>query len=265
MIKLIASDMDGTLLTDEKKLSDGTFETIERLSEKNILFAAASGRQMASLERLFAPVEDKVVFIAENGAYVKYRGEEIYADVMDKALIKEMVEKISDRPNFRFLLEGREFAYTDHITMYKAMTSRRFNYNVKLIENTADVYSIDDEIVKAALSDVTTNKRSDFGEMHTFFSGRCRAVLSGDNCLDFQNLHVDKGNALKKIKERFKISYEETMAFGDNFNDLEMLEESAFAFVMENSSDEMKKKSGAEVIGSNNSGAVIETIKNFCF
>jgi len=265
MIKLIASDMDGTLLTDKKELPADTYKVIEKLYSMGILFAAASGRQMASLERLFAPVNDKVIFIAENGAYIKFRDEEIFSDVMDKELIRDMVLKISDRPNFRFLLEGKECAYTDHSTMYRAMTSSRFNYNVVLVENSADVYSINDDFVKAALSDVTTSNRKDFGEMHYYFNDRCTAVLSGPNCLDFQNFGVNKGSAIRKIKEKLGFSKDEIMSFGDNFNDLEMLFESGKAFVTENSSKEMKEKSKAVVIGSNNDGAVIETIKKLLF
>ena len=79
MIKLIATDLDGTLLNREKKLPDDIFDVIDALDKKGILFAAASGRQMASLERLFAPVREKMIFIAENGAYVKYKDEEIAA------------------------------------------------------------------------------------------------------------------------------------------------------------------------------------------
>lgn len=265
MIKLIASDMDGTLLDDKKQLPADIFEVIEKLYSRGILFAAASGRQMASLEKLFAPVKDKVIFIAENGGYVKFRDEEIFSDTMDKSLVKDMVMKIKDRPNFRFLLEGKECAYTDHITMYKAMTGSRFNYNVKLVEDSADVYLTEDEFVKAALSDVTTSNRQDFGEMHYFFNDRCTAVLSGPNCLDFQNFGVNKGSAIRKIKEKFGFSADEVMSFGDNFNDLEMLFESGMAFVTENSSDEMKEKSKASVIGSNNDGAVTKTIKKLIF
>jgi len=261
MIKLIASDMDGTLLDNSKKLTADTYDVIEKLHRKGILFAAASGRQMASLEKLFAPVKDKVIFIAENGGYVKFRDEEIFSDVMDKELVKDMVLKIKDRPNLRFLLEGKECAYTDHITMYKAMTGSRFNYNVKLVEDSADVHLIEDEFVKAALSDVSTSNRTDFEEMHYFFNDRCTAVLSGPNCLDFQNFGVNKGSAIRIIKEKFGFSADEIISFGDNFNDMEMLFESGTAFVMENSSDEMKEKSKALIIGSNDDGAVIETIK----
>ena len=64
MVKFIASDLDGTLLDGEKHLPEEIFGLIGQLHERGILFAAASGRQYANLEKLFAPVKDKVLFCA---------------------------------------------------------------------------------------------------------------------------------------------------------------------------------------------------------
>ena len=75
MIKLAASDLDGTLLDSSGRLPSEIFPLIEELYEKGITFCAASGRQLVSLEKLFAPVRDKIIFIAENGALCAWRGE----------------------------------------------------------------------------------------------------------------------------------------------------------------------------------------------
>ena len=71
MKRLIASDIDGTLLKDgQQTLDDIFFDLISTLHAQGVLFVAASGRQLASLKMLFEPVADDIVFIAENGAYV---------------------------------------------------------------------------------------------------------------------------------------------------------------------------------------------------
>ena len=78
MIKLVASDLDGTLLLNgAQSVEDSMFETIGRLLDRGILFAPASGRQMTSLKRLFAPVAEELVYISENGALVSYKGKTI--------------------------------------------------------------------------------------------------------------------------------------------------------------------------------------------
>ena len=68
MIKLIATDIDGTLVEDgASTLPDGMVETIEALIDRGILFVAASGRSLISLERLFAPIKEKIYYAACNG------------------------------------------------------------------------------------------------------------------------------------------------------------------------------------------------------
>ena len=87
MLKLIASDIDGTLLQNgEKELSGQAVNQVKQLKEMGILFAAASGRQYATLRRLFEPVKDDIAYICENGAMVMYNGKILHKDVFDRVL-----------------------------------------------------------------------------------------------------------------------------------------------------------------------------------
>ena len=72
-IKFIACDLDGTLLDPQGNLPQGIFETIGKLHEQGILFCPASGRQLTALKKMFAPVADKILILAENGAIVAER------------------------------------------------------------------------------------------------------------------------------------------------------------------------------------------------
>ena len=82
MIKLVASDIDGTLLPEgTAQINPEIFEVIRKLKEKDILFAAASGRHYTSMSKLFAPVEHDMIFITENGAYVCCRGYDMLEQV----------------------------------------------------------------------------------------------------------------------------------------------------------------------------------------
>ena len=69
MIKLIATDMDGTLLDSQGSMDDEIYDIIEKLKEMGIRFVAASGRQLMSLKKRFVPVDDDVIYIAENGGF----------------------------------------------------------------------------------------------------------------------------------------------------------------------------------------------------
>ena len=74
MVKLIACDLDGTLLLNgAQELNPGTVDQIRKLLSQGRVFAAASGRQYPNLRRLFAGVEDDIAYICENGALVIYK------------------------------------------------------------------------------------------------------------------------------------------------------------------------------------------------
>ncbi|KFK48063.1 HAD family hydrolase, partial [Vibrio vulnificus] len=78
-MKFIAADMDGTLLDPSGKLAPEFFHIYQTLEDKGIIFAAASGRQYYSLRETFAPINDRMMFIAENGTLVMHQGKELYS------------------------------------------------------------------------------------------------------------------------------------------------------------------------------------------
>lgn len=88
MIKLIASDLDGTLLLKgAQKLPPELFPIIKKLKEQGILFVAASGRQYPNMKRMFAPVAEDIGFVSENGGIALYQEEIFYQDRMDQKLV----------------------------------------------------------------------------------------------------------------------------------------------------------------------------------
>ena len=91
MIKMVCSDLDGTLLQYGKKLIEGEiFDELRALHDRGILFCPASGRQYTSLRKLFAPVADDCIYLCENGAVV-YRGGKVIAKTpMPRALAEEI-------------------------------------------------------------------------------------------------------------------------------------------------------------------------------
>ncbi|MDE7404243.1 MAG: HAD-IIB family hydrolase, partial [Lachnospiraceae bacterium] len=95
MIKLIASDIDGTLIQDSTPdMYPEMVETIRKLKEKGILFCAASGRQYASIKNVFRDVADDIAYIAENGAHIRYKHKNISVTPMKREHIEGIMEML---------------------------------------------------------------------------------------------------------------------------------------------------------------------------
>lgn len=95
MIKLIASDLDGTLLLNKaQSLPEEIFPLIRQLKELGIMFVAASGRQYPNMMKLFAPVASEISYISENGALAVDHGEVLYQDSFDRKLAEEIISAI---------------------------------------------------------------------------------------------------------------------------------------------------------------------------
>src|SRR5438045_1174375 len=90
-IKLVAADMDGTLLNAKHELSPDFYPIFNEMKDKGLIFAAASGRQYFNLLNRFKSVQDDVIFIAENGSIVVYKGKDILVQAMEPLIVKEQL------------------------------------------------------------------------------------------------------------------------------------------------------------------------------
>lgn len=239
MIKLVASDLDGTiLLNGAQSVDESMFAVIKQLIKKGVIFAPASGRQMTSLKRLFAPVAEDLMYICENGALVSYKGKTIAKTPMDRELAMTIIEDVYAQENCEVLVSGEHTAYIKPKTeeYYHRMT-KVVNYHTTLV---SDFSEIQEDILKIAVCDLS-------GIVHSkdyFFSkwaDKAATVVSGDLYLDFMDKKVSKGNAMRQIQEKLGLLPKECMAFGDNYNDIEMLDSVEFAYVMEKAVDDVKK------------------------
>ena len=92
MIKMVSSDLDGTLLTGgSQTIPEEIFSLIKELKDMGILFVAASGRQYANMRNLFLPVRDDMAFISENGGLAIQNEKLLYCDSFDKDLVMEII------------------------------------------------------------------------------------------------------------------------------------------------------------------------------
>lgn len=244
MLKLIASDLDGTLLQNgAQSLTEEAVRLIKGLQEKGIIFTAASGRQYPNLYRLFGELSENMAFICENGAYVVYKGQEIASTPMERELGIEIMRDIYSMDGCEVLLSGKNTSYLQPKT--EAYLNRMKNIvknNVTLVE---DVTKVEEPFLKISVCRLDGIDEVE-EHFHKTFGHRAKATVSGFAWLDFTAKDVNKGTALTALQQKLRITPEETMVFGDNYNDLDMFSCAGTSYVMSAAVPEVKAYANAE-------------------
>ena len=237
-IKLIVSDMDGTLLNSNSEVSDSFFDLFERLKKRNIKFAVASGRQYYSLMERMKPVKNDLIYIAENGAIVMEQGEQKFIRPMDLEQVQNLIRKIKSLGGRKYIvLCGRKSAYIES-TASEFMDP--FLKHYEKYEVVDDLLKVKDDVfLKVTICDLDGAEKNSWPHFKDM-RDHLQVKLSGEIWVDFNHIDAHKGNALVAIQKSHHISKEETMAFGDYLNDIELFEHAAIGYAVANAHPEVK-------------------------
>ena len=261
MIKLVAADMDGTLLNSKKELPKKLFSTIDQLHKNKIKFAVASGRQYYNLLKLYQDIADKVTFIAENGAVVFDQGEIIFYDEIAYDNVVAVVHAVNQIDHAYPVLCGLESAYV------QAISNDEFNRHVDMYytrcERVSDLLAAakKDRICKVAIYDSVDAETNTYPNLPAF-KERFKVVVSGHQWVDVMNASVNKGIAIKMLQKKYDIHYDETMTFGDYLNDYEMMQVCRHSYAMANAHPDLKAIANYEA-PSNDEDGVITVLENY--
>ena len=256
MIKLIATDMDGTLLDSNNKINPEFYEVFEKLKETNVIFAAASGRQYYNLLDRFENIKDNMMFIAENGTFVVHKGEEILLNSLDTNIALELVKIGQTIENAYVILCGKKSAYIDKTDKRFMEQVNKYYAKVTIVDNLLDVQ---DDILKVTICDFGGSESNSY-KYFINYTDTVQIAISGELWLDVMAKGVNKGLAISKLQKLLNIKPEETMVFGDYLNDLEMLKSAYHSYAMENAHSELKKIARFTAESNDNNG-VVKAIK----
>ena len=226
MIRLIATDLDGTLLEKGGALPEGFYDVAEDLKKLGILLVAASGRQYDNLRRKFQLIAREMGFVCENGGLNAVGREIVSIHPMDRAAALGITQSLQGL-GLSILLSGVRCCYT-------LASDRPFcDSMVYTLRNTMtivdDFSQIDDDFIKlAAYHPGTIDPFMD--KLQSKWGSAVNVARSGEEWCDF-NLS-NKGMGLKDLMRTLNISPAEAAAFGDNYNDESMLAEVGHPFLM---------------------------------
>lgn len=257
MIKLIVTDMDGTLLNDSHDIPSDFWVTEELLNNKGILLAVASGRQYYNLESKFDRIKDRMIFFAENGTYVMHKGKELFLNALNPEAAMNFIDICRKIDGAQLILCGKESAYIEceDEAFYKEI--KQYYERLKIVE---DLKKVEDTFLKVTICDykgVEKNSYLNFKKHEKEF----KVAIAADIFLDITSLTANKGTAIKKIQEKLNISPEETLVFGDYLNDLEMMQNASHSYAMKNAHPEIISNSKYITEFTNNENGVLKTIE----
>lgn len=231
MIRLIACDIDGTLLLNGASAIDpAIFAHIRRLREKGVLFCPASGRQYSSLRGLFQPMADELYYLCENGAAVfgpGCPGPVLGKTVMPWSRALELCREILALPRCEVMISGENTSYlcpkqADIIDHVRYFVGNR-------VATLGAPEDMPEEILK-----VSAYCRDGAAGVEPLLAprwlGEFTCAIGGEKWLDFAL--ADKGIGLGQLCASLGLSADEVAAFGDNYNDLPMLRAVGMPYVM---------------------------------
>lgn len=261
MIKLIASDLDGSLLDEHKNFPPGFFDLLGRLKQKGVTFVAASGRSYVTLAKNFSQAGDDIDFICDNGACVVEHGAMTYKNMIGSDKLKEIIRACEPIPNIKLVLCGVHGTY--HLPYNETFDFEISSYYINHVLMD-DLMDVEDDIFKVAICDLSNPVNNAYPVLNERFGEELAVIVSGPVWMDLMSQGVNKGVALAKIQEHLGVTPEETMAFGDFYNDIELLSRAKYSFVMENANADMKQY-GNYIAKSNREYGVMKAIEEYVF
>lgn len=258
-IKLIAADLDGTLLTSDKRLPDGLFAMIRELRRRGVRFAPASGRPYYTIYEQFGEIVDELVFISENGAMVCDGPRILSFEAMDRDVVCRAVQAVRETPGVSAIVSARDGGF------YEDASDPAFLENISLYcTRRTPVPDLLEFVRREPVCKVALfcGGRAEEVLLPAFrpFEGACQLALSGADWVDMMCPGMNKGHAVRALCADLGCTTDECMAFGDYLNDLEMIRAAGESYAMANAHDDLKR-AAKYVCPSNDEDGVCRTIR----
>ena len=236
-VKLVVTDMDGTLLNSKSEVSQEFFKLYKQLKKYNIKFIAASGRQYYSIVDRFESIKNEITIVAENGAFAMHGNKELFTLELPLEDISRSINILRNIDNVYIVLCGKRCAYIEtkdeeFISMFKNYYSE-----YTIVDDLTKVK--DDRFFKIAAFHFECSETYIYPAVE-HLEKELQVIVSGEHWLDISHSNANKGYALNILQNDLNISKEETMVFGDYNNDLKMIELSDFSYAMENAHPNVK-------------------------
>lgn len=269
MYKLIVSDLDETLLNDDKIVSSKNRQAIQKARELGVKFVPATGRGYKSIQGTLKELgldglEDEYVISFNSGAITENKDNKLLEyNALDFDTVDQLFKKSLEYDNLC------SHIYTkDKVYVYNLTDNEKDYLNGRMVVEEFFEPSIDflkdDKIVKILYVDTDFDYLESIADsIEPKLKDNLDISYSAGRYLEFNKKGVNKGAGLESLAKRLGIDINDTIAIGDNYNDLTMIEKAGLGVGVKNSADIIKEKADYITQATNNEDAVSEIINKF--
>jgi Cof subfamily protein (haloacid dehalogenase superfamily) len=268
--KLIAMDMDGTLLNDKKEVSERSKQALRSAAELGVKLIVCTGRIFTSAKYYANMIGTKAPIVASNGAYIreKDRNEIVYEQALSDDVIYRLVDMIKSYDLYPQLFTI-DTIYTEKLIYFSKNYSRwneslpeAYRIKIEVIENVKSI--VEENSGKILKSVVMSDDSCKIAELKREIKEKLdvTAISSMNNNIEVMAPDISKGNAVKILADYYGISSEQVICIGDNENDLSMIEYAGLGVAMGNATEELKLAADY-ITDTNENDGVAKVIEKF--
>ena len=251
-IKMIATDLDGTLLNSQHRPPVEFFDWVKRHPEIHTVIA--SGRQYQTLVGMFGSLGEQMTYCADNGGFIFHEGKKLYSNPIDEHDLMNAVKYMGNIPDTHLVLSGAHTSYIQYKGEEDLGDVSMYFSSLMEVEDLKKVID-KDEIVKISIYD----QKHDAANLIHFLpdlGDHMQSVLSEQSWVDIQKADTSKGTAIQFLQEEYDIRPEECVCFGDYLNDTTMMESCHFSVAMANAHPKLKEIASYQATTNDSQGVV---------
>ncbi|PAE12232.1 hypothetical protein CHI02_10395 [Niallia circulans] len=259
MMKLVAIDLDGTLLNHKNEITDINKKALQQLNQEGVKVVIATGRSLISAREIFQFLDIDGYILTLNGALIKEEksNKTIFSKQLPKdALIKTLEIGFQEEATVFFNTEEKNYRipYTGNGELVQEFQKIRGDVEELTFEKMREILENNTpRVLKAAF---TSENRQQLRKIQRIMNqANYYPVFSDKHYIEMMDEGVNKGTSLKRLCDYLEIEQKDVVAFGDQENDLQMIEFAGLGIAMENAADKLKQAAN-EVIGTNRESAV---------
>lgn len=263
-IKLIASDIDGTLVKDGTlALNPDYYKVIEQLIEKGITFVACSGRQYISERKLFAPIKDKIMYVTDGGTVIRTPEKILKVCPLDTSIWKGMYQSMEELPSCDCFICTPDYSLAEDAgsKMFRWLKDS-YGYDIREVPRLDEIDKYNDiNVIKFSVYHPYACEEMCKPSFIPKWKECTKVACAGKEWVDCISNEADKGESVKWLQQYLNIPPEETCVFGDNMNDISMFKNAKYSFAVSNARDEVKA-AASDICAPYYENGVLEILKS---